>query len=126
MTELQIELQEAIKKIVSISERVKENPELGENLTYLMLAIEPSGEGLTATLGASKREVIQMFVALMEQDENFREYIMIASALTRMKSTIIGAMGGDFMEFIKQVMSEGKEGSKSEEKEGSEGDDTAV
>lgn len=113
MTELQIELQEAVKKIVSISERVKENPELGKNLTYLFLAIDPAEEGMTATLGASPREIVSMFTSLMEQDETFRECIMIANAITRMKSTILGSaalsgvdsigdIGGfvGFMEFL--------------------------
>ena len=134
MTELQIELSEAIDKIVSISERVKENPELGVNLTYLFLAMDPAEDGMTATLGASKNEVVQMLASLMEEDETFRECVMIATAIVRMKSTIVGAMGGGvggigglvgFMEFLKKNMDE-KEESKSEAKEGSEGDAETV
>ena len=132
MTELQIELAEAIDKIVSISERVKENPELGKDLTYLFLAMEPGEEGMTATLGASKNEVVQMLASLMEEDETFRECVMIVTVIVRMKSTIVGAMGGGvggigglvgFMEFLKKNMDEKEEG---EAKEGSEGDAETV
>lgn len=135
MTELQIELSEAIKKIVSISERVKENPELGANLTYLFLAEKPGEEdGGVAAIGASPKEVVLMLASLMEEDETFRECVMIATAIVRMKSTIVGAMGGGvggigglvgFMEFLKKNMDE-KEESKSEAKEGSEGDAETV
>lgn len=137
MTELQIELQEAIKKIVSISERLKENPELGKDLTYLFLAMEPGEEGMTATLGASKNEVVQMLASLMEQDETFRECVGIANAVNRMKSAIsgkggatVGAIGlggiGSLINLGELLKNMGGEKEESEAKEGSEGDGKTV
>lgn len=132
MTELQIELAEAIDKIVSISARVKENPELGKDLTYLFLAMNPAEDGMTATLGASPSEIISMFTSLMEEDETFRECIRIAHAVNRMKlaisgkgGAIVGGIGGlvGFIEFLKKNMDEKEEG---EAKEGSEGDAETV
>lgn len=123
MTELQIELSEAIKKIVSISERVKENPELGKDLTYIVFAIDPEQDGVIATLGASQEEVVSILIAVMEKDERFKQSVMIANAVTRMKTTIASTFGTDFAEFLKTVMSEKKEG---EAKEGSEGDGETV
>ena len=139
MTELQIELAEAIDKIVSISERVKENPELGVNLTYLFLAEKPGEEdGMVAALGASPKEIVSMLASVMEQDETFRECVGIANALNRMKSAISGkggatvgaiGLGGigsliNLVELLKNMGGEKEE--EGEAKEGSESDAETV
>lgn len=135
MTELQIELSDAISKIVSISERVKENPELGANLTYLLLAVKPGEDGMVATVGASPHEIVSMLTSVMEEDETFRQCVGMAGALNRMKSAIsgratVGALGIsgvgsllDLVGFLKNMGSEEEEG---EAKEGSESDAETV
>jgi len=131
MTELEIELAEAINKIVSISERVKENPELGANLTYLFLAIKPGEEdGMVATVGASPKEVVSMFTSLMEEDQTFKECVRIANALNRMKSAISGEGGatvsaigiggiGSLLNPVELLKAIGEEKEEGEAKEGS-------
>lgn len=138
MTELQIELAEAIDKIVSISERVKENPELGVNLTYLFLAEKPGEEdGMVAALGASPSEIISMFTSLMEEDETFKECVRIAHAVNRMKSAIsgkggatVGAIGiggiGSLLGLVELLKNIGEEKEEGEAKEGSESDAETV
>ncbi len=115
MTGLQIELQDAIKKIVSISERVKENTELGKDMTYMFFAVE--SDGMTATVGASKKEIVKMLFTVAEEDGSFKECIMTAAALIRMKSSMFGVLGGiegslvDLIEFLTKNRDKTEEGS---------------
>lgn len=137
MTELQIELSDAISKIVSISERVKENPELGANLTYLLLAVKPGEDGMVATVGASPREIVSMLTSVMEEDETFRQCVGMAGALNLMKSAIsgkggatVGAVGigsiGSLYGLVELLKNMGSEEEGGEAKEGSESDAETV